>query len=70
MTRMDNQISVNPSCISTLLFIFIVVLLYISWEISTELNQVSKMITINFIDKKYICRLLSRIEQQKITLES
>ena len=70
MTRMDNQISVNPSCISTLLFIFIVVMVYISWEISTELNQVSKMITINFIDKKYICRLLSRIEQQKITLES
>ena len=52
---MENQISevnLKPCFISTLLFTLFVVLLYISVQLSTELDQVSEMVvTINIIDK-------------------
>ena len=54
MSRMDTELSLvnlNPGFISSLLLMFIIALVSISAQLSTELNQVMELLVINFIDK-------------------
>ena len=53
MSRMDTELSLvnlNPGFISSLLLMFIIALVFISAQLSTELNQVMELLAINFID--------------------